>query len=1783
MKNQNAGNSRRTRLAAAIWGLVWGFSAGWAQAASSIQYEYDTANNVTAKTVDGLRTEYGPYDSKGNPSYVIEAAGTTSARRKDFTYDARFFNKVSTITEPSVHDGSNKVTTYVYDDYTNVLEMRIKGYRPDGTVVSRRWNFEYNGPLRQVTRADGPRSDVSDVFTFDYYANEAAQGFNRGRLREVVGPGGRALRTNIQYTATGKVASETRPNGLTLTYTYYAGNDRLESLTMAAAGESRKVYWTYLATGEVASVTNAHGTVDAATVSFTYDDARRLVRVTDQLGNYVAYTLDTEGNVVGESAHDQTSALYQSISRIFDAYNQLDTKTIAGTTEDFDFNSSGNLVQHVDTLNTVTQYSYDTLRRLTTVTEDALGADTATQSTLTVFGYDVADRVTSVQAGNGALTGYVYDDLGNLLQEQSPDRGTRTYAYDPAGNVMAVTDGRGITAAYAYDAYNRLTALDYPGTAEDVTLTYDTGCANGVGRLCQFTDGSGLTSYTYDALGNIVQQAKSELGVTYTTSYAYNTRGELVSVTTPSGRSIAYGRNARGEVSSVAATVDGVFETIMTDIGYRPDGQLSTRVFGNGYLDTREYNGKGELTSLQMPGGAGDGPAPPNSPPVAMAGTLSTQEDTAGSGTLVASDSDGDSLTYSISTAPALGVVTITNAAAGTYTYTPNADANGSDSFTFVASDGKALSNPATISISIDAINDAPVASDGSLNVTYDSPANGALAATDVDGDALTYQVVTGASLGTVAITEPSTGAYTYTPNDGASGADQFTFQAGDGAATSNVATVSVTIQAPPPNTPPTLAAPGDQTSTEGDSISLALHGQDTDGDTLTYMATGLPASLGIDPATGVISGTVATGAAGSYSVSAGVSDGTDTATTAFVWTVLSAGGAPNPISGTYQMDTLTGTEAADRIEGLEGSDTLYGRGGNDILVGGVGDDRMYGEDGDDTFLVEGDGQGQDRVNGGPGTDTLRGTAGNDVFMLIEFTGDDTVERIDGVGGYDVIAGGNAGNVLDFSSTTLINIAQIEGRDGSDTITGTPNADIIVGGTGSDQLYGGEGDDTFIVDGQGQGYDRVYGEGGNDLIAGGPGDDEIGLIGFEGASTVETIDGGAGTNIIRGSYSRNIYDFSGTTLVNIARIEPSGGHDIITGSSGNDVYVPATGDDLITETGGNDTYILNLGDGADRISDLSGADDRVQFGTGITSNDLVIVQNGDDLIVGFGSGDAATFLNWFAGQRIESFWFDDGSSLTADQIEALLPQALNRQAAPADFMHASLSNAVAPRGEWVVVFATETDASGDAYWVKGRSSGQRWVQRRGPFPATDTLDGLLIVTDEGIHSWKRNPATSAHQYRKLETAWMQRVVLNTSGGSAGLDEVWNYTRDPNGNITAITLPNRSGSYQYDALDRLISEALGTDPAIAYQYDRNGNRTFETVDQTQTTYTYTANTNRLETVGTEGMTHDAAGNRTSDRSGARTFEYNGAGRLYRVYESGTLVATYTYNVLGQRTRKVTSSDTVLYHYDLDGKLLTETDADGNVLREYIHADSIPIAQIDRIGGTDDITYLHTDHLGTPRAGTDANGVLVWRWLGEAFGNSAADEDPDGDGQSTVVNLRYPGQYADGETGFHYNYFRYYDPDTARYVTSDPIGLEGGINTYLYSEASPLNIFDPNGLEGVNPWDHKVHTADTNCSFVARCVDILEGRLEPWSPTPADGPSNPDKTKMILRAIKELRTLALKKGSILAFCGSMNAAQCACKSRSAPWPDIQGIPNPYNCPSPDPDPLTRNENCTSPSGG
>jgi RHS repeat-associated protein len=125
----------------------------------------------------------------------------------------------------------------------------------------------------------------------------------------------------------------------------------------------------------------------------------------------------------------------------------------------------------------------------------------------------------------------------------------------------------------------------------------------------------------------------------------------------------------------------------------------------------------------------------------------------------------------------------------------------------------------------------------------------------------------------------------------------------------------------------------------------------------------------------------------------------------------------------------------------------------------------------------------------------------------------------------------------------------------------------------------------------------------------------------------------------------------------------------------------------------------------------------------------------------------------------------------------------------------------------------------------------------------------------------------------------------------------------------------------------------------------------------------------------------------------------------------------------------------------------------MLAEYVYLGDQLLAMI-KPGEA--VYYFHNDHLGTPQVLTNDSQAIAWKAVYTPFGGAVTSI-------ATVENpFRFPGQYYDPETGLHYNYFRYYNPQTGRYITPDPIGLEGGTNLFAYAGNNSINAIDPLGL-------------------------------------------------------------------------------------------------------------------------
>jgi len=200
----------------------------------------------------------------------------------------------------------------------------------------------------------------------------------------------------------------------------------------------------------------------------------------------------------------------------------------------------------------------------------------------------------------------------------------------------------------------------------------------------------------------------------------------------------------------------------------------------------------------------------------------------------------------------------------------------------------------------------------------------------------------------------------------------------------------------------------------------------------------------------------------------------------------------------------------------------------------------------------------------------------------------------------------------------------------------------------------------------------------------------------------------------------------------------------------------------------------------------------------------------------------------------------------------------------------------------------------------------------------------------------------------------------------------------------------------------------------------------------------------------------------DESLLRHMNYidNANNRLVTVEDelTKTIIAEHGYDPFGRRLWKEVQGVRTYFLYADEG-LIAEFDAQGNELRSYGW-------QPDSIWGTNPLWlkqngqyyFYQNDHLGTPQKLVAMNGSVVWSAQYEAFGNAHVDI------ETVANNLRFPGQYFDAETGLHYNFQRYYDPLTGRYVSADPIGFDGGdVNLYKYASNDPTTYIDPRGLK------------------------------------------------------------------------------------------------------------------------
>jgi len=347
-----------------------------------------------------------------------------------------------------------------------------------------------------------------------------------------------------------------------------------------------------------------------------------------------------------------------------------------------------------------------------------------------------------------------------------------------------------------------------------------------------------------------------------------------------------------------------------------------------------------------------------------------------------------------------------------------------------------------------------------------------------------------------------------------------------------------------------------------------------------------------------------------------------------------------------------------------------------------------------------------------------------------------------------------------------------------------------------------------------------------------------------------------------------------------------------------------------------------------------------------------------------------------------------------------------------------------------------------------------------------------------------------------------------------------FALDPMGDIVAKgASPGAnpaSETYQYDPLYRLTTVSSPTAVEESYTYNRAGDRLSKTASGLATgTYLYSTGTHLLSSIGNASRANDLNGNTTGSVIGAQTygFNYNGRQRITLTQANGSTVGTFVYNALGQRVYKATPN--IRFDYDEAGHVLATYGASS---RDYVWLGDLPVALVDNTTSgsvtTSTINYVTADGLDTPREVVNGAGAIIWAW--SYAGNPFGEQQPSSS-TGYLLNLRYPGQWYDSETGTMDNGYRTYEPYLGRYSQTDPIGLDGGISTFAYVGNNPLMYVDPLGLCGSDSGD-----------------DAGRPEVCKLTPQPGDG-----------FILKHLRPWICKE-SIKAACGSGSGPDSCCNA-------------------------------------
>lgn len=579
---------------------------------NNVSYILDPDFNKTQTTDGNGNITKRTFDAAGNVLTRTDAFGTPQQRTITFTYQPTF-NFIATRSEPSVDTvAQNRVETNSYNATGDLLNHSVAGYS-NGAVFTHATAYTYD-VHGQVLTIDGPRTDLADITTNTYYADNDPTLAKRGRLNTNTNPLGQVTTTSA-YTISGKPTIMLDPNGVETDMTY-DGLDRLTASTIKGAIPAADLTTSYTLNNIGLPTTTTLPLLN--TIVTGYDPVNRPTTTTDQPGNKAISVYDAQGRKTREELQDPAAVVKKVTNFRYDNLNRLDRVCFDGAAgcagsaifTQYSYDNNSNLTSMVDPLGHLTCHDYDPLnrkkatRQFISTPQPASCAAPCTGPSCTLiqsqFGYDSQDHQISVTDPNNLATAYKVDDEGWTLRQTSPDSGITNYTYDGAGNLKTKTNANSIVESRTYDALNRLLTITYPDTTQNIAYSYDLGVF-GISHRTGMTDPAGNTIYGYDRFGRLIQENRTPAGQTnYFTAYNYDKNGNLTGLTYPSGRQITYAYDTADRVSSVSGQVNGANATVANAFSYAPFGPRTGETFGNALADARSFDSRYRIQSWTL-------------------------------------------------------------------------------------------------------------------------------------------------------------------------------------------------------------------------------------------------------------------------------------------------------------------------------------------------------------------------------------------------------------------------------------------------------------------------------------------------------------------------------------------------------------------------------------------------------------------------------------------------------------------------------------------------------------------------------------------------------------------------------------------------------------------------------------------------------------------------------------------------------------------------------------------------------------------------------------------------------------------------------------------------------------------------------------------------------------------------------------------------------------------------------------------------------------------------------